>query len=88
MYYEAGNLEASLADFDRAIELKPEHGDLYQNRATVLTDLGRHQEAARDIRTTLRLNPPDEERPALQAKLKGALQAAFENQAAAVGTTA
>ncbi len=79
MHYEAGDLDVSLADFDRAIELKPNQCDLYQNRATVLTDLGRYHEAARDLQASLLLNPTDDERPALQARLEAALQAASQN---------
>ena len=48
MHYEAGDLASALADFNRALELKPGQPDLYENRATVLADLGRQQEAALD----------------------------------------
>jgi tetratricopeptide (TPR) repeat protein len=76
MYYEAGEIQASLADFDRSIQLKADEADLYQNRATVLADLGQYQEAARDLQTALELNPPEEDKPALLAKLETALLAA------------
>jgi tetratricopeptide (TPR) repeat protein len=55
MHYEAGDPASALADFDHALELRPGQPDLYENRATVLADLGRQQEAVLDRETVSRL---------------------------------
>jgi tetratricopeptide (TPR) repeat protein len=55
MHYETGDLASALADFNTAVELKPDQPDLYENRATVLADLGRQQEAEFDRETASRL---------------------------------
>jgi tetratricopeptide (TPR) repeat protein len=40
-----GDLEGALASFDRALELAPTYAEAHFNRAIVLNDLGRHEEA-------------------------------------------
>jgi tetratricopeptide (TPR) repeat protein len=75
IYYEIGDLDSSLADFDRAIELKLDQPDLYHNRATVLTDLKRYRRAEEDVDAALTLNPSEEDRLALQELLKTVQQA-------------
>ncbi|MBZ5505889.1 MAG: tetratricopeptide repeat protein [Acidobacteriia bacterium] len=69
-YYFVGDLLLSLEDFNRAVDLKPDRAELYQNRATVLTNLAQYHEAAQDLRLALSLNPPDEDRLEIQARLK------------------
>lgn len=83
MYYEAGNLQASLADFDSAIKAKPGESSLYENRATVLADLGRSKDAMRDLETVLTFNLPEEDKRAIQERLQ-LLQGAEKKEGASV----
>jgi len=68
--YAAGDLAASLADLDRALALAPRNADLYQNRAVALADLGRSEDAARDLETYLRLQPEAEDRQEVELRLQ------------------
>lgn len=52
--YEVGDLEGSVADLTRAIQLEPQP-DLYGNRAVALRALGREAEAEEDERRAKRL---------------------------------
>ena len=81
LYYEAGDLEESLADFDRAIELKSDQSDLYHNRATVLADLKRYRRAESDIETAIKLDPPEEDKLALQELLETVRKAEIADEA-------
>jgi tetratricopeptide (TPR) repeat protein len=74
LHYEAGNRAASLSDFNRALELRWDQIALYKNRSIVLSDLGRHFEAAGDLQAALALDPDDDEKNDLQARLEAALQ--------------
>lgn len=74
LHYELGNLAASLTNFNRALELAPGQVGLFKNRAIVLSELGRHHEAAHDLETALGLNPSDEERLDLHARLDAIMQ--------------
>ena len=53
----AGEFEAALAHFRRAIELNPGHPDPHHDRAQTLHRLGRVDEAIESYRTALRLQP-------------------------------
>ena len=70
IHYQNGALANSLADFDRAIELKSGEPDLYQNRATILVDLGRFDEAARDLDMALGLASTEDEQRELPIRLE------------------
>jgi hypothetical protein len=52
----------------------PDQPDLYQNRAIVLTDLGRNREATQDLNAALMLDPPQEEKLVLEKRLQAILQ--------------
>jgi tetratricopeptide (TPR) repeat protein len=52
-----GKLADALADYDKAIELQPEHSGTLRNRAHVLTALGRHAQALDDYEAALRIHP-------------------------------
>jgi regulator of sirC expression with transglutaminase-like and TPR domain len=69
LHYEAGRLQASVADLDRAVSLASETPELYQNRAVVLSDLGRRVAALADLSTYLRLRPDAEDRAEVEEKL-------------------
>ena len=58
--FEAGRFEDALADFDRALELRPDHPETLNNRGNALHDLGRKDEAlaAYDLSLQLRPNQP------------------------------
>jgi len=62
-------LPDAAADLDLAVELAPELPELYQNRAVALQELGRRDEAARDLSTYLELCPDAEDRDAVQESL-------------------
>ena len=51
------NLDASLKDFNRAIELAPGMAWAYQGRGTVLMKKGRMQDAINDFNRALEINP-------------------------------
>ena len=48
----------ALRDFELAVELDSKNGDAYNGRGFARAALGRHQEAALDAATALRLGPP------------------------------
>jgi len=45
-HFHQGNFLWALADFNRALEINPRLAEAYFNRATVLEELGKDQEAA------------------------------------------
>ena len=57
----AGQREASLTNYTKAIALDPRDPTLYRNRSILLAALGRHVEAASDIATAQALAPKDGE---------------------------
>lgn len=69
LHYESGNLHASLAGLNRALEIKPDRSELYENRATVLLDLSRPDDAARDLKTAMGLVSSEEDKSAIAARL-------------------
>lgn len=54
--YEMSNYLLALADFERAIELRPDAGVHYYNRACMLALLGRQQEALSSLREAVLLD--------------------------------
>jgi tetratricopeptide (TPR) repeat protein len=61
-----GELQASIADFTRALRVDPGHKKAYQNRAFVHMKLGAHPEALQDANTAMRLYPEDPNNYALR----------------------
>ena len=57
--YRKGAMEAALADFTRAIEIKPKFGYAYGNRAAVKYSLKDIKGAIADYDIALRINPED-----------------------------
>ena len=82
MHYEAGNLHLSLADFNSAIELKPNVSDLYENRATVLIDLNRHADAIRDLEAALNFAASAEDKATIESRIQKLQPQKMEQQAA------
>ena len=50
-----GRHEAALVDFDKAIQLKPDHAEAYNNRGVTKKALGRLDEAREDYQKALAL---------------------------------
>jgi len=65
---QAGDPKAALAAFDRAAQLEPTEAAWQRNRATMLIDLGRLDEAAQAIETSRALDPDAVELVDLQAE--------------------
>ncbi len=55
----AGQLEAALADYNRALELDPENARIMANRAEVYYDLGDDEACIADAESAMDLNPDD-----------------------------
>jgi adenylate cyclase len=51
------HFDEAIASADKAVALEPNNADSYVMRAYVLTNVGRHKEAQKEINTALRLNP-------------------------------
>ncbi len=60
-YSALGRLQEALADYQKAIELNPNHYEGYHNRGNVYSDLGRLQEALADYQKAIELNPKSHE---------------------------
>lgn len=56
---ELGQLEAALADFDAVLQAEPENGEALLNRALVLQQNGRYQQAIADLTAYLALPERD-----------------------------
>jgi tetratricopeptide (TPR) repeat protein len=56
-YYETGQYPEALADFNRALELRPDHPNTLNNRGSALARLGRYDEALADYSRALELRP-------------------------------
>lgn len=54
-----GDLDASIADFARALRVDPAYQKAYQNRAFVYSKMGKVDAALRDANTVIRLYPDD-----------------------------
>ena len=73
VHYEAGRVADAVSDLDAAIALAPDLADLYGNRAVALSDLGREEEAAADLRRSVELTDlAGAALPADPAELQGA----------------
>jgi len=59
-FAQMGDYENALLHFDRVIELDNEHLDGLYNRGLVLSQLGRHQDAAMVLKYALAIAPTDE----------------------------
>ncbi len=57
VHAKLGQLEPALEDFSRAISMSPDIITDRYHRATILRDLGRYDEALRDLEEARRLNP-------------------------------
>jgi tetratricopeptide (TPR) repeat protein len=58
--YEKGNYRGALADYDRAIALKPDYAKAYRARSTVKSGkIGNPQGALADLNRAIQLNPND-----------------------------
>ncbi|PPT04958.1 TPR domain protein putative component of TonB system [Geitlerinema sp. FC II] len=55
-YLQAGQYEAALVSFDRALELKPDYYPAWNNRGYALNNLGRYEEALESCDRALALN--------------------------------
>jgi tetratricopeptide (TPR) repeat protein/S1-C subfamily serine protease len=54
---DLGNKQAAIADYDRAIQLNPNHANAYSNRGNAKSDLGNKQAAIIDYGRAIQLNP-------------------------------
>lgn len=60
---ELGRHEASLREFNRAIEAAPDYGASYANRGILHDRMGRHERALADYRKAMELDPELDEGP-------------------------
>jgi len=56
-YFEMGDLETALDQYDHAVELDPEWSEAHSDRANCLVEVGKVDEAQADVETALRLSP-------------------------------
>ena len=54
-----GKYEKAIADYDRAVDLKPDLAGVYSNRGLAKGSLGHYEEAIADLDRALDLNPQD-----------------------------
>lgn len=57
LYYQLGNLDASLADIDRVLALEPRHFGALSGRALIHLRQGKRAEALRDMIAALAVDP-------------------------------
>jgi protein O-GlcNAc transferase len=57
MLRETSHLAEALAAYDRALALQPNFAEALSNRADALRELGRHEDAARDLEKLLEIDP-------------------------------
>lgn len=57
VYGRAGNKLAALAEFQRAIEIKPNYGDAYHNLANTYMELGQPDKALENYANAIKFNP-------------------------------
>ncbi len=62
-YYEAGNHEQAIAEFDTALVLHPEEASIYRNRALSFYALGDVEQAVDDFNTAIQLDALDASTP-------------------------
>ncbi len=56
-YYDLGNHQQAISDFNRAIEINPESTDTYYNLGLVYAKLGDHQQAISDYNKAIEIKP-------------------------------
>ena len=56
-YYGAGEYEAAIEDFKRAVELEPGHARAYNSRGAAYASLGNPEQAVEDFKRAIELNP-------------------------------
>ncbi|MBR3979968.1 MAG: tetratricopeptide repeat protein [Bacteroidales bacterium] len=55
-YYEVGDKENAIKNFNKAVELNPEDADAYNNRAYILLNIGNVSDAMRDVNIAIEKN--------------------------------
>ncbi len=58
-YYEQGQYEQAIADYDRAIDLNPDDARPYNNRGNAYSKQGQYEQAIADYDRAIDLNPDD-----------------------------
>lgn len=58
-YFETGQYQQALAEYNRALELRPDHPGTLYNRGVALVGLGHYDEALADLNRALELRPDD-----------------------------
>ena len=58
-FYEAGDFEKAIAEYNAALDLEPDDPATLTNRGAALDSLGRHEEALADHNRSLELRPDD-----------------------------
>ena len=54
-----GQYQMAIEDYNKAIRLKPDDADAYNNRGTIYTKFGQYQMAIEDFNNAIRLKPDD-----------------------------
>jgi tetratricopeptide (TPR) repeat protein len=67
VYYDQGQLEQAIANYDKAIELLPSYANTYYNRAFAHNAQGNPGQAIADFRHYLQLQPDAEDRSQVEA---------------------
>ena len=58
---QLGKFKESIKDFDKSIELNPQHALAYKNRGLAKYNLGKSEDAIKDFERAIELNPNDSE---------------------------
>lgn len=56
-FYELGKYEEAIIAYDKAIELKPDYAESYNNKGNSVSNCGRDEEAIECYDKAIRLNP-------------------------------
>ena len=57
LLWQGGKAEKALSAYDKAIQLKPDYAEVYNNRGNIKSGLGSHDTALDDYDEAIRLNP-------------------------------